>query len=120
MKAAKLRAYMVWSGPDPSEGAVLVFDYSSQSAKVRAVGSVIDGGDFVDLRSRWLRDPGETAYLFETYHPRDPVVIDDPVSCKECELWGGLSATSSGGSVCRICGTIYDFGEVLRDISTGK
>jgi hypothetical protein len=86
-----LKAYMGYSRASGShEGAVLVFAYSSQQAKVLTYknGLVVD--EYLDTAVKWLRD---VPWLFKEAVPRllkygVPHVIECPKSCIGCGQWG--------------------------------
>lgn len=86
-----LKAYSFYDG-EPFDGAVLVFAHSFQEGNkigYRTVRSWTDC-DFIDVKGRriwrdaWLK---EHAADQKKLAAGEPHVIDNPPSCKGCELW---------------------------------
>ncbi len=89
----------------PEEGAVLVFANNAKEARKVAYSSLVGLGiveDWIDCAVRWLR---ESDFLFEQADNEKiwkgiAHVIDDPVTCKECEMWGGEQLEDGTCSMC--------------------
>ncbi len=99
-----LKIYIGYSG-EPEDGACLIFAHNAKEAK--RIGYPVDKGwnwdsEFIDYRVTWLK---KHDWL---YKEADPVklaadeahVIDDPKSCKRCELWG---AELDAEGICTDC-----------------
>jgi len=82
-----LKAYMAHDG-HPEEGAVLVFAHDAREAK-KIAWPVLSGWDveeYIHVRVNLLRDK---SFLYDLKRSEDiPHVIDNPTTCKGCELWG--------------------------------
>ena len=93
--------YMSYSG-DPSEGASLVFADTARQAKALAwkFDPCCDGGDFTDVRVKWLRDQA-FPWLRKEALEKTPHVNDCPKSCERCETWGQYEVGEDG--LCEGC-----------------
>jgi len=86
-----LKAYSFHDG-EPTDGAVLVFAHNFQKAKkiaYRAVNSWT-GCEFIDVKGHWIRNDAwlkANAANQEKLAADEPHVIDNPPTCKGCELW---------------------------------
>jgi len=85
-----LKAYMIHAG-EPQDGAALVFAVNFREAKKLGFNScVCDGGDYIDVRGhqiksdQWLKINAADKEKLEAGVSH---VIDNPPSCKQCELW---------------------------------
>ena len=106
LKNKPLKPYMV-SGPDPSEGAVLVFAHTVRKAKVIGYQDCNGWGiEWLDLRCRliagddYIRTLGDKEKLANGV----PHGVDDPESCKDCYQWG---SRLNNGTCERCIGSSY-------------
>lgn len=84
---------MGWSGPDPAEGAVLVFANDRRQAKRLAFDVLRTwfNSPYIDTRVRRLRQ--HAAWVRHLANPAAlaagrPHVVDAPASCRACNTWG--------------------------------
>lgn len=91
---SKLKAYMGYSEITGSrEAAVLVFAHTVKEARKLAFDVLRGWGvtdEWIDVRASWLKTRN---FLFEQANQEllkaeTPHVIDDPICCKGCDLWG--------------------------------
>lgn len=87
------RAYMAYSGYlTPADGAGLIFAHSIKEAKKLACrklrGMVFE--DWVELRVKWLKGYDHVFALGDKdkISTEESHVIDSPLTCQACELWG--------------------------------
>lgn len=90
----KLKPYMGYVLDEPCEGAILIFASNSREAKKVGWGipSFIHdmANSYIDFRVRFLKD---SPYLFK-YGNQEKLradishIIETPVTCKGCDLWG--------------------------------
>lgn len=103
----KLKPYMGYSRHEGSEeGAMLVLAHNGREAKRLAWSILSDwwaGIEYTDMAVRLLRDDHVLALADQKkLAAGEPHVIDAPVVCDSCELWGdGLEAD---GRTCTRCG----------------
>jgi len=97
-----MRAYMLYSGRDPGEGAVLVIADTLKRAKVLAYPTLRSWfeAELIYIRGRWLRGAWAEAAL-QHYGPTERVVDDVP-ACPSCERWGAYPL-EGGGADCGFC-----------------
>ena len=101
-----MKTYMAYAG-ESEAGAVLVFAHNIKEAKrigFPAVSSWCPDAEYIDMRVSWLKDCN---WLFEQADKAKldagiPHVIEDPISCKDCEKWG-MKLNEDG--VCESCAT---------------
>jgi hypothetical protein len=89
----RLKPYMA-GGDDMSEGAVLIFAYDAKQAKQMAwhngiIREVTDG-EYLQLRVKWLKHDD---FMFKEANQEklmigEPHIVESPMSCKNCDLWG--------------------------------
>lgn len=87
-----LKAYMGYHrASDPSDGALLVFAHSVAEARQVAQGDMCFdfGCEWIDMRFDRLKGD----YIFKEANQellkQDVAhVVDNPTSCKSCQLWG--------------------------------
>ena len=92
MRKSKLKAYMGYNREsDPQDGALLVFAHSIKEAREISFGdmSIYFDCEWTDMKFERLK--GE--YIFneankELLKQDVAHVIDNPTSCKSCQLWG--------------------------------
>lgn len=115
-RGGRMRAYMGYSrGMGPQEGAVLVIANTAREAKPLAWGAwgLFDVDEYTDIAIRWLRDDHIMALADQKKLAADePHVIDSPVGCKSCELWG--CGVRNDGTCCYCDGPAGD--ELVRII----
>ena len=99
-----MRAYIVYSaGLGPEEGALLCFANTAKEAKKLSWSyhcCWCDG--WLDHTVRWLRD--EHVFSLgnqELIAAGTPHVIDNPIGCESCGLWG---YEVHEGGICSYCG----------------
>jgi len=87
------------------EGAVLIFAHTAKEAKSVADAPLSCLGiaeDWIDIGIRWIRT---SDYLYEQAD-KDKLkagvahVIENPESCKGCEMWGGEFNDNGTCSIC--------------------
>lgn len=85
-----MRAYSAFSRAEgESEGAVLVFANTAKEARRLSFGYCWNVDNWFDQAVRWLRQFGiEKLANQEKLEAGIPHVVDNPISCKNCELWG--------------------------------
>lgn len=100
-----LRAYMVFDrGAGPEEGACLVFAHTSAEAKRigwREVEGWL-GSEWTEVGVRWMRR--DTEWLAEQEGvdlEGEPVLVDSPKACSECDMWGRSPLNDKGR--CELC-----------------
>lgn len=92
-----LRMYVAWIGPDPSEGAILVFASTGREARRIGYGDLSGfhpDNSYIDVRVRWLPDD-EYGYLRDwDLEYGDGAMVDVPhiagipPTCYDCQMWG--------------------------------
>ena len=87
-----MKAYMGYSrGGGAQEGAVLIFAHSAREAKKVAWGGILSDicdGEYTDAAVRLLKKEGFDEANQEKLSADIPHVIDNPRTCKGCEMWG--------------------------------
>ena len=98
-----MKPYMAFSRSAGSEeGAILVVANTAKEAKTLAWGRCLNVEGWTDQGVRLIRD-NSTLLLADQQKVRHniPHVIDDPLSCEMCGLWGaGLTEDNK----CGYCG----------------
>lgn len=114
VKVAVMKAYMGYAG-DPHDGAILIFAHNAKQAKRLAYPEMSNLFDcmFCDARVKWLK--GED-YLFENADKEKLAagiahIVDNPISCKSCEMWGSGELDADG--VCASCRDTEEMNAVL-------
>lgn len=104
----RLRAYRV-SGPEPSEGASLVFAANARDAKRLGWRSIdflpeLCWHGYVDVRVKWLREGADFHRNAEMEAKGESYVVESPDICERCELWyaDGLEPTT------RLCWSCFE------------
>lgn len=94
-----LKMYMVWFGPDPEEGAGLVFAYSNQEARKIAFHELKEWGceNRSEVHARAIKKCG---WLREEMETEAPHYIT-PRTCSKCGLWGNVGRIIGG--LCAKC-----------------
>lgn len=119
MSETKLRAYRV-SGPEPSEGACIVFARSSAEAK-RMGHPIVMGwmtaDSWTDVRVHWLRGGADFHRMPEHEATGQPYVVESPRVCERCEMWyaDGLDATTGLCEACFIEASGEDLEAAVRE-----
>lgn len=91
------RAYVA-SGPDPAEGALLVFAETARDAKRAAYPVLADWMvEYTEVRVKWLRRGAD--HLREREGPH---VVESPRVCVRCEMWYAAEPYNEEG-VCALC-----------------
>ncbi len=100
----RLRGYMV-SGPDATEGALLIFDHTARDAKRRGYHTILydfeTAWEFTEVRVRWLRDADP-----KEWGVTESCVLE-PEGCDRCELWHGKPVNKETG-ICQDCQDFED------------
>ena len=98
----KLNMYMAYDGKAGiDEGACLVFAHTAREAKIIVAQVIKDwGSEYVDIAVKRIR---KATWLQEEQVSDSPHVVEDPLSCNGCGLWGqsmivdGLCKDCKGG-----------------------
>jgi hypothetical protein len=92
MSKRPMRAYMAFSKHEgPEGGAFLVIHHTARQAKALAgrSGACWNVDEFFHIAVKWLRDPEIMALANkEKLKADEPHVVDSPVNCWQCDMWG--------------------------------
>ena len=110
----QLKPYMA-SADEPSEGAILVFAHNIKEAKKTAWQSYsflheACDNEYINMRGSWMKD---CDYMFEQADQEklkngEPHIIETPIGCKGCEMWG---LELDGRGYCESCAV-----QTIKDI----
>lgn len=86
----RMKPYMAYSRHEGAiEGAILVIAATVKAAKKLAWGRCFNVDDWTDLTVRLIRDESVLALADQDKLTAGiPHVIDDPLYCQACEIWG--------------------------------
>ena len=100
-----MKPYMAFSRVEgPVEGAILVFSFTAKDARKLAWGWCLNVDDWLDQAVRLIRDDSIFSLADQGKLAANvPHIIDSPISCECCEMWGA-GITKDG-----LCGNCNEF-----------
>jgi hypothetical protein len=93
VKDKPLKAYIAYANDEPVDGAILVMAHSWKEAKRLSYSWVM--GElcvlYTEVTVQWIKNPENSILRSvnkEKYKNNIPHLVNNPISCKECFMWG--------------------------------